>query len=313
MRASRSTATVLASPLLVYVAAWAVRTVLPSVVSMYGRHGPSAAHDRLHPTGHLEWLSSRGAGPLRRLPPSGGASPRRRSRRHDVRGRLRRVARRGDRLPGQQVISQLVTCRDDRRVAPAHRPTVDGSRRPMSVYYGSMNAWGDGRHPERMEDMNVRIELPILGILGEQDQGVAIDDVRQVCDLLESMDKNCDITAHKDPPRGFIDNPMPGRYRKGIGGGRVREDDRVLQPGAWPFTTAAARGGLEHVVGGSRRLRRHEERPVRVVEFAMPSSQGSAVYSQPARRAASTRSVGWTAQRPCERAPRLVTAGKRWA
>jgi len=55
---------------------------------------------------------------------------------------------------------------------------------------------------------------PVLGVWGERDHTMSIDDVRRVRNLLEEARRDYDFVVFEDMPHGWLNDTMPGRFRK---------------------------------------------------------------------------------------------------
>lgn len=106
------------------------------------------------------------------------------------------------------------------------------------VWYGAANAreWEPSdRYMKPLDDMLAQIECPVLGIFGEADHLISLKDVRRFRDRLEHHDKSCTISVFAGAPHGWLNDTMPGRYR------------REAAEAAW----ALQRGFLTDVFGGT--------------------------------------------------------------
>lgn len=54
---------------------------------------------------------------------------------------------------------------------------------------------------------------PVLGLWGERDHTMSIDDVRRVRNLLEDSRRSYDFVLYPDLPHGWLNDTMPGRFR----------------------------------------------------------------------------------------------------
>lgn len=54
---------------------------------------------------------------------------------------------------------------------------------------------------------------PVLGIWGERDHTMSVEDVRRVRDLLEDARRSYDFTVYAGMPHGWLNDTMPGRSR----------------------------------------------------------------------------------------------------
>lgn len=68
------------------------------------------------------------------------------------------------------------------------------------------------RH-EPYEQIVSRITAPVIGIWGEDDFVVSINDVRKLRGILEDHHKTYEFTLFRDMPHGWMNDTMPGRYR----------------------------------------------------------------------------------------------------
>ena len=67
--------------------------------------------------------------------------------------------------------------------------------------------------PEAYESILERVQAPILGIWGEDDSVVSVEDMRRLRDALESKRKTYEFTLFPKMPHGWMNSTMPGRYR----------------------------------------------------------------------------------------------------
>ncbi len=63
------------------------------------------------------------------------------------------------------------------------------------------------------ESILARIGAPVLGIFGEGDWVVSVEDVRRLRDALEENRKSYEFKLFRDMPHGWMNSTMPGRYR----------------------------------------------------------------------------------------------------
>jgi carboxymethylenebutenolidase len=69
------------------------------------------------------------------------------------------------------------------------------------------------KYPRPLEEIIAAIDCPVLGMFGETDHLIAIDDVRRLRDCLERHGKTFRIHVYRDAPHGWLNDTMPGRYR----------------------------------------------------------------------------------------------------
>ncbi len=85
------------------------------------------------------------------------------------------------------------------------------------VWYGAANAreWEpNDRYMKPLDDMLARVRCPVLGIFGEADHLISLADVRRFRDCLERHDKTYTIRVFAGAPHGWLNDTMPGRYRR---------------------------------------------------------------------------------------------------
>jgi carboxymethylenebutenolidase len=85
------------------------------------------------------------------------------------------------------------------------------------VWYGAANAreWEpNDRYMKPLDAMLARVECPVLGVFGEADHLISLDDVRRFRDCLDRHDKNYTIRVFAGAPHGWLNDTMPGRYRR---------------------------------------------------------------------------------------------------
>ena len=95
----------------------------------------------------------------------------------------------------------------------AHRNDLAGA----VVLYGAIGGkeWlGNGLRPTPIEDLIAQVSCPILGVFGEADHIISVDDVVRFRNCLEKAKKNCHVRIYADAPHGWLNDTMPGRYRK---------------------------------------------------------------------------------------------------
>lgn len=63
------------------------------------------------------------------------------------------------------------------------------------------------------ESILERISAPVLGIWGEGDWVVSVEDVRRLRNTLEVHGKSYEFKLFRDMPHGWMNSTMPGRYR----------------------------------------------------------------------------------------------------
>lgn len=99
-------------------------------------------------------------------------------------------------------------------------PLVFAAESPIAaalVWYGaaSESEWKiSERFPKPLEDIIARVECPVLGIFGEADHVISLADVRRFRDCLDRYDKTYTIKVYPGVPHGWLNDTMPGRYRR---------------------------------------------------------------------------------------------------
>ena len=85
------------------------------------------------------------------------------------------------------------------------------------VWYGAANAreWEPSdRYAKPLDDMLASVQCPVLGIFGEADHLISLADVRRFRDSLDRHDKTYTIRVFAGAPHGWLNDTMPGRYRR---------------------------------------------------------------------------------------------------
>ena len=85
------------------------------------------------------------------------------------------------------------------------------------VLYGAIGGkeWlGNDLRPTPIEELITQVRCPVLGVFGEADHIISVDDVVRFRNALEKARKNCHIRIYAGAPHGWLNDTMPGRYRK---------------------------------------------------------------------------------------------------
>jgi carboxymethylenebutenolidase len=99
-------------------------------------------------------------------------------------------------------------------------PLVYAAQRKIAaaiVWYGaaSKREWKiNERQPVALEDIIANVSCPVFGAFGASDHIIAVEDVRRMRDCLEANRKSYDINVYAGAPHGWLNDTMPGRYRK---------------------------------------------------------------------------------------------------
>jgi carboxymethylenebutenolidase len=84
------------------------------------------------------------------------------------------------------------------------------------VLYGAIYPDDWKSHPLRPEPIDRVLEelsCPVLGVFGDLDNLVPLDNVIRMFNVLTQAKKSFDIRIYPDAPHGFLNDTMPGRYR----------------------------------------------------------------------------------------------------
>ena len=94
----------------------------------------------------------------------------------------------------------------------AHRSDVAA----IVVAYGGVgrNEWqpNEGK-PTSVADLIADVDCPVLGLFGEQDHVVAVEDAARFRNELEAHRKSYRMRVYEGAPHGWLNDTMPGRYR----------------------------------------------------------------------------------------------------
>jgi carboxymethylenebutenolidase len=99
-------------------------------------------------------------------------------------------------------------------------PLILAAVRPITaalVWYGaaSKREWEVNKfQPEALDDVIGKVNCPVLGIFGEADHIISVDNVRRFRESLEKHGKSYTINIYRDAPHGWLNDTMPGRYRR---------------------------------------------------------------------------------------------------
>jgi carboxymethylenebutenolidase len=99
-------------------------------------------------------------------------------------------------------------------------PLVLAAQRKIAaalVWYGAASAreWdANDRYAEPLDDVIARASCPVLGVFGEADHVISLADVRRFRDSLDRHDKTYTIKVFAGAPHGWLNDTMPGRYRR---------------------------------------------------------------------------------------------------
>jgi carboxymethylenebutenolidase len=99
-------------------------------------------------------------------------------------------------------------------------PLVFAAEVPISaavVWYGaaSKREWEVNKlQPRPLEAVIAALPCPVFAAFGEADHIISIEDVQRFRNRLEANHKSYDIHLYEGAPHGWLNDTMPGRYRK---------------------------------------------------------------------------------------------------
>jgi carboxymethylenebutenolidase len=99
-------------------------------------------------------------------------------------------------------------------------PLVFAAEVPVTaavVWYGaaSKREWEvNPRQPKPLEEIIAALPCPVFGAFGAADHIISVNDVRRFRGALEEHKKSYEIHVFADAPHGWLNDTMPGRYRK---------------------------------------------------------------------------------------------------
>jgi carboxymethylenebutenolidase len=99
-------------------------------------------------------------------------------------------------------------------------PLIFASEVPISaavVWYGaaSKREWEVNKlQPKPLDDVIAALPCPVFGAFGEADHIISIEDVQRLRNSLEAHRKSYDVHLYAGAPHGWLNDTMPGRYRK---------------------------------------------------------------------------------------------------
>jgi len=85
------------------------------------------------------------------------------------------------------------------------------------VWYGaaSKREWEvNATQPRALDDVIGKLPCPVFGAFGSDDHIISLDDVRRFRNALEDKRKSYEIHLYRGAPHGWLNDTMPGRYRK---------------------------------------------------------------------------------------------------
>ncbi len=97
---------------------------------------------------------------------------------------------------------------------------VVAASRPIGaalVWYGAAQPreWAvNTKYPRALDEIIAEVNCPVLGMFGETDHLISIDDIRRFRDCLERHGRSFSVHVYRDAPHGWLNDTMPGRYRR---------------------------------------------------------------------------------------------------
>lgn len=85
------------------------------------------------------------------------------------------------------------------------------------VWYGAASAreWpANERQPLPLEEVIAALPCPLFAAFGAEDHVISLDNVLRFRNALEAHRKTYEIGVHAGAPHGWLNDTMPGRYRK---------------------------------------------------------------------------------------------------
>ena len=99
-------------------------------------------------------------------------------------------------------------------------PLVLAARRKIAaalLWYGSAQEkqWERNKlFPKPLDQLISEIDCPVLGMFGEADHIISIDNICRLRNSLEKHKKSYQIHVYKNAPHGWLNDTMPGRYQQ---------------------------------------------------------------------------------------------------
>ena len=130
---------------------------------------------------------------------------------------------------------------DVRKVAVAgfcqtgRHPLLFAAHRPIQaavVWYGAATPreWeATNLQPRPLDDVIGVLPCPVFGAFGSDDHLISVQDVCRFRNALESHNKSYEIHLYAGAPHGWLNDTMPGRYRKAQADGAWSAQQRFLK------------------------------------------------------------------------------------
>jgi carboxymethylenebutenolidase len=71
----------------------------------------------------------------------------------------------------------------------------------------------DPRRPEPIDSLIEQMSCPMVGVFGELDNLIPLNNIIRMVDVLATAKKSFDVRVYPDAPHGFLNDTMPGRFR----------------------------------------------------------------------------------------------------
>src|SRR5258707_9661520 len=122
-------------------------------------------------------------------------------------------------------------------------PLIFAAEVPISaavVWYGaaSKREWEVNKlQPKPFDEVIASLPCPVFGAFGEADHIISIEDVQRLRNSLEAHRKSYDIHLYAGAPHGWLNDTMPGRYRKAQADAAWAAQQHFLKAvfaGEWP-------------------------------------------------------------------------------
>jgi len=114
-------------------------------------------------------------------------------------------------------------------------PLVVAASRPIAaalVWCGAAQPreWAvNSKYRRALDEIIAAIDCPVLGMFGKTDHLISVDDIRRFRDCLERHGKTYRIHVYRDAPHGWLNDTMPGRYRRAQAEAAWAEQHAFLQ------------------------------------------------------------------------------------
>src|SRR2546423_8398179 len=123
-------------------------------------------------------------------------------------------------LLGQQPTADLSKVAVAGFCQTGRHPLIFAAERPIAaavVWYGAASAreWEvNAAQPRALDEVIAAIACPVFGAFGADDHLISLPDVCRLRNALERHNKSYDVHLYAGAPHGWLNDTMPGRYRK---------------------------------------------------------------------------------------------------